>query len=50
MKSLLNNLSFFIGISALIYGTWLIYRPAGYIVGGVLVAYISLALDKHESR
>lgn len=34
------------GIAGIVYGFWLIYHPAGFIVGGILCVALSLVLDK----
>lgn len=33
-----------LGIAALVYGAWLVYPPAGYIVGGAAMLLIGIAL------
>lgn len=34
---LVCDLAGFAGMAAIAYGAWLIYRPAGFLVGGVLL-------------
>jgi hypothetical protein len=33
------------GTATLCYGSWLVYQPAGFIVGGILVIYAGLKLS-----
>lgn len=48
--STLAHLLFFCGFASGIYGCWLIYHPAAFIVAGGLMVWFSLLIDKHESR
>lgn len=34
------------GLASVIYGCWLVYHPAGWIIGGLLVAVISLLVAR----
>jgi hypothetical protein len=34
------------GCAAVVYGVWLVYHPAGWIIGGAMAFYISLMIDK----
>ncbi len=36
------------GLAALVYGSWLIYHPAGFIVGGLMLFLLSLVLDRER--
>ena len=36
------------GASLLAYGTWLIYRPAGFIVAGVMLIVAAVLLSRAE--
>ncbi len=40
----LPDLLLIAGAGALCYGSWLVYQPAGFIVGGILVIYAGLRL------
>lgn len=46
----LAHLLFLAGFSSGVYGVWLIYHPAAFIVGGGLSVWFSLLIDKHESH
>ena len=37
------------GLTAIVTGCSLIYRPAGYIVGGLLLFGISMLIDKAQN-
>ena len=37
-----------VGVAAFVYGCWLIYRPAGFLVGGLLLLVISLLWDRER--
>lgn len=34
------------GLSAFDYGWWMVYHPAGFIIGGIMLIYIGLMIDK----
>ena len=34
------------GVAAIAYGTWAIYEPAGFIVGGAIVVGVVLRLSR----
>ena len=38
----------FVSIGSISYGAWLIYRPAGFIVGGVIVLILTLFAARGE--
>ncbi len=38
------------GLGAIDRGFWLIYHPAGWIVGGAMLAYMALQIDKSTDR
>lgn len=44
LKSLLPDVLLLAGAAGLIYGAWLVYAPAGYIVGGVIAIVAGLKL------
>ncbi|HVK56514.1 MAG TPA: hypothetical protein VM532_15985 [Burkholderiales bacterium] len=37
------------GLASVSYGVWSIYEPAGYIVGGALMAVIGYLADRRAS-
>lgn len=37
----------FLGLGAMIYGTWLVYQPAGFIVGGAAALASSVILPRY---
>ncbi len=39
---------FFGGMAAITYGAWLIYRPAGPLVGGALSMWIAAAISQER--
>ncbi len=41
----LPDLLLIAGTGALCYGSWLVYQPTGFIVGGILVIYAGLKLS-----
>lgn len=42
------DLSGIVGAGLISHGAWLIYRPAGFLVGGVLLVAASLLLARAE--
>lgn len=32
----------------MVYGAWLIYKPAGWIIGGGLSLFVSMLIDKQN--
>lgn len=42
--------AFFLGLGSFTYGAWLIYRPIGYLVAGILCVLLSLILDKASDK
>lgn len=38
----------FLGLAAIVCGCSMIYRPAGFIVGGLLLFAVSLILDRQK--
>ena len=42
MRQVVASLATLAGLAALVYGLWLIYEPAAWLVGGVLVAFVGL--------
>jgi hypothetical protein len=36
------------GLAAIVYGSWLVYHPAGFIVGGLLLFLLSLIVDRES--
>lgn len=45
---LLRDLTGLAGIGLITYGSWLIFHPAGFIVGGVLALGISILTARGE--
>lgn len=43
-RSFVRNVVGFVGMGVTAYGAWLVYHPAGFIIGGVLLV-ASAALD-----
>lgn len=43
-----QQLCFFGGMAAITYGAWMIYRPAGPIVGGALAMWIATAISQER--
>ena len=37
---------FFGGLSAIAYGAWMLYRPLGPIIGGILAVWVAFQLAK----
>lgn len=48
--SALSLLCYFGGLGALVYGCWLVYRPAGWIVAGLLIFGLSLLMDRAKGK
>lgn len=48
--SIIGNILFLGGMIAIAYGAWLIYHPAGFIVGGALAVWQGMvaADSEHE--
>ena len=44
--SVLKHALFLAGLAGFTYGCWLIYRPAGWMIGGLLIAWFALLLDR----
>lgn len=42
IRRLLLELLFLAGLAAIAYGAWLIYQPAGYIAGGLLLSAVTV--------
>jgi hypothetical protein len=40
----------FAGAGAIAYGAWLIYAPAGFLVGGVLLMALSILIGRKLER
>jgi len=40
----------FTGAGAIAYGAWLIYAPAGFLVGGVLLMALSMLIGRKLER
>ena len=40
----------FAGAGAIAYGAWLIYAPAGFLVGGVLLMALSMLIGRKLER
>ena len=40
----------FAGASAIAYGAWLIYVPAGFLIGGVLLMALSILIGRKLER
>jgi hypothetical protein len=45
-----KNILCLAGIAAVDYGFWLIYRPIGWIFGGLALFYTGLVIDKETNR
>jgi hypothetical protein len=45
-----NDLIGFAGAGAIAYGAWLIYVPAGFLVGGVLAMALSILAGRKLER
>jgi hypothetical protein len=45
-ERLLVHFLYLLGLYCAVYGCWLIYHPAGWIIGGALLVAFSLLLDK----
>lgn len=41
-----NDLAGFIGAASIAYGSWLIYQPAGFLVGGGLLIALSMLIGR----
>ncbi len=42
-----------LGLAAIVYGFWLMYRPLGFIAGGMLLFILALIIDRiqeHNTR
>lgn len=37
---------YFAGLGCVVYGCWLIYKPAGWIIGGALLFLFSMLMDR----
>lgn len=46
MTAALKMLLFVVGLLGVVYGSWMIYRPLGWIIGGVLCIFFALLIDK----
>jgi glucose dehydrogenase len=38
----------FAGLAFVVYGAWLIYHPAGFLVAGILLILFALLLDRNK--
>jgi hypothetical protein len=51
MPHLIADAAGFAGAGSIAYGAWLIYVPAGYLVGGVLLMALSILFGRRlEAR
>ena len=50
MKSILSDLLVFAGASAITYGAYEIYTPAGYICGGLFAIAIGVIIARNIAR
>lgn len=50
ISNILTHLLFFGGMAIGVYGVWMIFRPAGFLVAAGLMVWISLLIDKEYSR
>jgi hypothetical protein len=48
LHSALIGLMFFAGLASITYGCWMIYKPLGPMMGGVLVVSIALWLSTQK--
>ena len=46
LKKLIPDALLLAGAAALVYGAWLVYAPAGWIVAGALAIYAGLQLAR----
>ena len=42
----IRDVSGLLGAASIVYGCWLVYRPAGYIVAGVLMIAASILTSR----
>lgn len=49
MITVLIHLLYLLGLACAVYGVWLIYHPAGWVVGGVLLVVFAMLIDR-ETR
>jgi hypothetical protein len=47
-----EKLFFFGGLSSISYGMWLVYKPLGYVVGGLMGLWLAslISAGRHEGR
>lgn len=38
------------GLSGITYGAWLIYRPAGFIIGGIFAVIVAVLLSAIDQK
>lgn len=38
------------GLLGLAYGSWLIYRPAGFVIGGLLLIALAFLVDRSATK
>jgi hypothetical protein len=43
-----KHLIYFAGLASITYGCWLIYRPAGFIVGGLIAVGVLMLADRES--
>jgi hypothetical protein len=50
LSSVSSNSLFYLGLASFIYGAWLMWHPAGWMVGGVLGVGVSVLIDREQAR
>ena len=50
MADMIRDAAGLCGVAAISYGSWLVYEPAGFIVGGAIVLCVVLVSSFGQSR
>lgn len=44
-----EQLFFFFGLGSVVFGCWMVYKPLGFIVGGLLLFWLSTLISAERS-
>ncbi len=50
MSLALELVCFFGGLGAVVFGSWEMYRPAGFIIGGLLLVIIGMLINRDRDK
>ena len=46
LSKMLTQCAYWIGLAVIVYGCWLIYRPLGFVMGGLFLILIAFLIDR----